>query len=101
MFQRSHFRLAEENHILKSQLQKPITNTYTLKYETLLPEIFNKLRIYCIFNHPEQSPGTIFCGNIQDACRHVGSRTVLQPVTQVVHTMQFKACRFLFWSSEV
>lgn len=52
-FHRLHFRLAEENHILKSWPQKTITNTYTLKYETSLPDIFNKLQTYCIFNHPE------------------------------------------------
>lgn len=66
MFQRLHFRLAEENHILKSQPQKPTANIYTLKYEILLPDILNKQQTYCIFSHPEESPGTIFCGNIQD-----------------------------------
>lgn len=44
-----YFRLAEDDCILENQPHKPTTNKNTLKYETLLPDIFNKLQIYCIF----------------------------------------------------
>lgn len=66
MFHIVYFRLAEDDCIQNSQPEKPTTNTCTLKYDTLLPDIFNKLKICCIVSCPEQPPETIFCVNIQD-----------------------------------